>query len=133
VHASADGTDGALQKLRAHVGIIEFKSGAVIYSEGEEASGVYCVHEGTVAVTKRGVDGTERLIRIARTGDLLGIPNALIGGHHDVSAAAHDDAVVCFIPRYTLHTLSTQASSLMTIAMQQICRQIDSLEREFAI
>ncbi|HEX4284598.1 MAG TPA: Crp/Fnr family transcriptional regulator [Terracidiphilus sp.] len=58
----------------------------VLFSEKEDARGVYIVLEGEVKLSINSSDGRRLSLRIARKGDILGLTSALSGQPYEVTA-----------------------------------------------
>ena len=63
-------------------------AGAKIFSEGQEARGVAVLCSGRVKLTRSSKDGKVFLVRIAKTGDVLGLSAVLAGTPYEVTAEA---------------------------------------------
>ena len=74
-----------------------YKKGQEIFREGQKSGGVFCVKEGKVKVFKQGIDGREHIIRIAQSGEFIGLRSLISGNNHTLSAAAFEDSTICFI------------------------------------
>lgn len=96
-----------------------YSAGQTIFGEGTRPAGLYCVHEGRVKITKSGGDGKEQIIRLVRTGDVLGYRALVAGNAHATSAIALSDCTVCLIPKHVVNQqLSTNrpfSSALMQL------------------
>lgn len=97
---------------------MEFVAGRIIYSEGEKAIGVFTLRHGMVKLVRTTADGRERIVRVLKTGDIVGI-EALATGHYDSEAVALSDTKVCRIPLQVLHKLSTHSPRLHARLMQK--------------
>ena len=95
-----------------------FPVGRVIYSEGEKAIGVFTLRHGMVKLVRSTADGRERIVRVLKAGDIVGI-EALATGHYDSEAVALIDAKLCRIPLRVLHMLSTHSPRLHNRLMQK--------------
>ncbi|MDO7884587.1 Crp/Fnr family transcriptional regulator [Hymenobacter cheonanensis] len=97
----------------------QYRAGQVIFEEGSRAAGLYCVHEGRVKITKSGGDGKEQILRLVRSGDVLGYRALVAGSRHATSAVALSDCSVCLIPKQLISSqLSTNA--LFSSALLQL-------------
>ena len=95
-----------------------FPVGRIIYSEGEKAIGVFTLRHGMVKLVRSTADGRERIVRVLKAGDIVGI-EALATGHYDSEAVALIDAKLCRIPLRVLHMLSTHSPRLHNRLMQK--------------
>ena len=85
-----------------------YSPGQIIFGEGTRPAGLYCMHQGRVKITRSGGDGKEQIIRLVRTGDVLGYRALVAGSLHATSAIALSECTVCLIPR---HIVSQQLST----------------------
>ncbi len=75
-----------------------YKKGQVIFSEGNYPVGLFCVNDGKIKLYKTGSEGKEQIVRLVKTGDILGYRALISGKTYSVSAAALEDSRICFIP-----------------------------------
>ena len=74
-----------------------YKKGQIIFYEGMNPAGIYCVSKGKIKVSKIGYDGKEQIVRFVLDGSLLGV-RALLGGRpYSATATTLEDSIVCFI------------------------------------
>jgi CRP/FNR family transcriptional regulator len=78
-----------------------YKKGQVLFLEGHQPTGLFCLHKGKVKVYKTGDEGRDQIVRFARAGDVLGYRSLISGEPYSVSAAALEDSLVCLIPEKT--------------------------------
>jgi len=76
-----------------------YKKGSIIFHENNYPQGVYGIYEGKVKVYKTSEVGKEHILRLAKTGDVLGYRSVITGEKHGVSARVLEDCRVCFIPK----------------------------------
>jgi CRP/FNR family transcriptional regulator, polysaccharide utilization system transcription regulator len=76
-----------------------YKKGQIIFPEGGRPTGLHCVHQGKIKVSKVGGDNKEQIVRLAREGDVLGFRALLSETHYSASAVALEDCVVCVVPK----------------------------------
>jgi CRP-like cAMP-binding protein len=78
----------------------EIKKGKLIYREGSHSKGVYILRKGKVKIYQTNKDGKEQIVYIYRKGESMGYRPIICGEPHPVSAAALENCVISFIPRY---------------------------------
>lgn len=78
----------------------EIKKGKVIYREGSHSKGVYILRKGKVKIYQTNKDGKEQIVYIYRKGESMGYRPIICEELHPVSAAALENCVISFIPRY---------------------------------
>jgi CRP-like cAMP-binding protein len=97
---------------------LSFQSGAILYSEGQSAQGVFTLRKGTVKLVRATMDGRERIVRVLRPGDVIGL-EALVTGRYDSEAVAMVDVCVCRIPLSVINHLSANSPRLHSRLMQK--------------
>lgn len=73
---------------------LRYPAGAVIFSEGEESSGMFLVAEGIVRISRFSLEGREYTLLLAEPGTTFNDVAALDGGPNPANATAQTDAVV---------------------------------------
>lgn len=96
-----------------------YSAGQTIFSEGSRPTGLYCVHEGRVKITKSGSDGKEQIIRLVRPGDVLGYRALVANSAHATSAVALSDCSVCLIPKLII-SQQISGNALFSSALLQL-------------
>ncbi len=81
-----------------HSKIITAHTNENIFNVGDETLGIHIINKGKVKVTAHTGGGTERIIRLASEGDLLGHRGFGGSWKYTVSATALDDTELLFIP-----------------------------------
>jgi len=76
---------------------IVFKKGEIIFSEGDEVTGMYFVFDGLVKVHKKWGDDKELILRFATTGDIFGHRGLGNSKIYPMSATALEPVTACFI------------------------------------
>ncbi len=95
-----------------------FVSGAVLYAEGQSTIGLFTLREGTVKLVRTTVDGRERIVRILKPGDVVGL-ESLVTGRYDSEAVAMVNVKVCRIPLSVIHHVSSNSPRLHLKLMQK--------------
>ncbi len=102
-----------------------YKRGQVIFQEGANPLGVYCINSGKVKMYKHASDGKEQIIRIVKPGDFLGYRSMLAGTRYKLSAAALEDTAVCMIPKSTFLELFRTNENFSKSLMELLCSTLD--------
>ena len=74
-----------------------FKKNQSLFLEGSFPRGVFCLNQGRVKVFKRGDEGKEQIIHIAKTGELIGFRAMFSGEPYNVAAETLEESNICFI------------------------------------
>jgi CRP-like cAMP-binding protein len=105
-----------------------FPAGAVLFSEGTDVTGAYCLCSGAVTVRKRDRSGIEHDVGTIRAGELIGFRNPTERGEYEVTAVAHTDATACFFPIEQIERLTLEHPAILLRLVQSFCRRIDELD-----
>lgn len=97
--------DYAIETLDSTKACYVYKKGQVVLSEGIPPTGLFCIHTGKVKVYKTGLEGREKIVRLAGNGDVIGYRALLTGAPSTVSAATLEESFICCIPQETFFKL----------------------------
>ena len=103
-----------------------YKRGQIIFQEGANPIGLYCVNSGKVKLYKYASDGRDQIVRIAKPGDFLGYSSLLGGSQYPVSAAALEDCVVCHVPQTTFFNVFGENKRFSEGLVKLLCETIDT-------
>ena len=76
-----------------------YKKNQVIFHEGTRPLGVFCINSGKVKIYKTGAEGKDQIIKILKSGDLMGYRAMLSEDQYPVSAETLEESSLCFIPK----------------------------------
>jgi CRP/FNR family transcriptional regulator len=114
-------------QIHAPIDDLEFSQGAAIYAEGSSAQGVFTLRSGIVKLVRSTVDGRQRIVRVLRSGDVIGL-EALAAAQYDSDAIALTSSSVCRIPLSVIQKLSSGSPRLLAQLMlkwQQTLKDAD--------
>jgi CRP-like cAMP-binding protein len=114
----ADLDESDFSKIHAPIDDLDYAMGAVLAQEGERATGLFTLRSGMVKLVRTTSDGRERIVRVARQGDVLGL-EALVHGKFDTDAVALSAISVCRIPLDIIQTLGAQSPRLHQSLMRK--------------
>ena len=78
---------------------VSYNTGEIVCKEGTKPLGLLCLNKGKVKIIKNGINGTEQIVALRKSGDFIGF-RALMGEKSYVtSAIALEDATVCIIDK----------------------------------
>lgn len=97
------------------------KKGEPIFEEGETVNGVYCVKEGVCKMTKLSDNGKDQIVKLAKSGELLGQRSMISDEVANLSAIALEDMQVCFIPKTEIMGFFSQNNQFSMNMMKSIC------------
>lgn len=114
----ADLNEQDFSDMHTPIDDLSFQPDAILYSEGQSAQGVFTLRKGTVKLVRTTVDGRERIVRVLRPGDVIGL-EALVTSRYDSEAVAMVDVSVCRIPLSVINHLSANSPRLHSRLMQK--------------
>lgn len=91
--------DDILEELDKTKVTNNYKKGQTIFYEGNRPYGVYCMNVGKVKLYKYARDGKNFIVKIAKSGDLLGYRAFFTNELYSSTAEVIEDATVCFIDK----------------------------------
>jgi len=89
----------ATQRLSAITSASSYPKGTTLFVEGESARGVFIVCAGRVKLSTCSTDGKTLIVRIAETGEVLGLPGTVTGRSYELTADAIEPTQTKFISR----------------------------------
>ncbi|KAF0119446.1 MAG: Crp/Fnr family transcriptional regulator [Rhodospirillaceae bacterium] len=90
---------------------VHYNADSVLYETGDEGSAVFTVRSGLIKLVQYLSDGTQRIVRLLRQGDTLGL-EVLLDRNYEHAAVALRAAVCCRIPRNVVQRLSEETPRL---------------------
>lgn len=105
-----------------------YQKGQLIYQEGSQAMGLFCVHQGKIKLTKAAGDNKEQIVHLLREGEVLGYRALVASTPYSHSAVALEDCVVCFVPRPDFLRLLQSNQQFSTALMQLLARVLGLAE-----
>lgn len=117
--ALSDIPDDILDELNKTRVTNKYKKGQTIFYEGNKPYGVYCMNSGKVKLSKYAPDGKNFIVKIAKSGDLLGYRAFFTNELYSSTAEVLEDATVCFLDKEKFFDLikKHQPFSLTLLAM----------------
>jgi len=100
----------------------------LLYRIGEQGKVLYTVRRGMVKLVRDLADGTERVVRLLKAGDVAGIEVA-IGSRYKHTAITLTETEVCRIPLSTLERLEVQSPHLAHQLMLRWQNAVDDADR----
>ena len=97
------------------------KKGEVIFEEGENVNGIYCVKDGICKLTKLSPNGKDHIVKLVTKGELLGQRSMISEEPVNLSAVALEDMEVCFIPKSEVMGYFDKNNQFSMNVMKTIC------------
>jgi len=90
----------------------DYGPGEIVFAQGADNDGVFCVSGGTVGIRRLDRNGNSVLLGLAYPGDTIGYRSFLSGGEHKTGAEALGPCVLCHIDRAALGALLAGSPAL---------------------
>ena len=97
--------------IHAPIDDLLFPPESTIYHEGSPSQGVFTLRTGMIKLVRVTSDGCQRIVRVLRPGDVVGL-EVLATAHYDCDAIALSDVAVCRIPLEVIHGLEVNSEHL---------------------
>lgn len=88
-----------VSNLEDHKTCSYYKKSQSLFLEGSFPRGVFCINQGKVKVFKRGDEGKEQIIHIAKEGEMVGFRAMFSGDPYNVAAETLEESNICFIAK----------------------------------
>jgi CRP-like cAMP-binding protein len=97
------------------------KKGEVIFEEGENVNGIFCIRDGVCKLTKLSPNGKDQIVKLVTKGELLGQRSLISEEPVNLSAVALEDMQVCFIPKAEVMSFFDTNNQFSMNVMKTIC------------
>lgn len=97
--------------LHEQVDDLDYPAGAVVYHAGAHGDWLYTLRSGAVKLVRYSADGSQRILRILRPGDVCGL-EALVRPTYDHTAISLAPLKLCRIPRAIVEKLNRETPRL---------------------
>ena len=97
------------------------KKGEPIFEEGESVNGIFCVKDGVCKLSKLSANGKDQIVKLVKSGELLGQRSLISDEPTNLSAVALEDMEVCFIPKTEIMNFFNQNNQFSMNVMRNIC------------
>jgi CRP-like cAMP-binding protein len=97
------------------------KKGEPIFEEGESVNGIFCVKDGVCKLSKLSANGKDQIVKLVKSGELLGQRSLISEEPTNLSAVALEDMEVCFIPKTEIMNFFNQNNQFSMNVMRNIC------------
>jgi CRP-like cAMP-binding protein len=114
----ADLNEADFSSIHAPIDDLDYAVGAALAQEGERALGLFTLRSGMVKLVRSTSDGRERIVRVMRQGDVIGL-EALVHGKFETGAVALTATAVCRIPLEVIQSLALKSPRLHQSLMKQ--------------
>lgn len=107
----SDLTKSDFELIHRPINDFDLKVGATLYSQGDSSDAIFTLRHGLVKLVSYLVDGTVRIVRVIKKGDVVGL-EALDNKNYFHHAVVLEDASFCRIPVSQIETLNEHSPHL---------------------
>ena len=105
-----------------------YKKGQVIFYEGNQSFGMYCVSKGHVKLYKTGIDGKQQILRVAGPGDVLGYRALLANEPYQATAEAIEEVEICSLDKNSFSQVLKKEPSLAMNLIKKLAQELGTAE-----
>lgn len=98
-------TENDLDELRSNSNIVTYEKAEVILRQNTRTSHIAIIKSGLVKVYKEGQNKRSVIIKVARTGEYIGLTSVYGSNLHQYSASAIQSCEICYIDFYTFNRI----------------------------
>lgn len=111
---------------------IAYKKNQIIFHEGDEPQGLYCISSGSVKLVRVDENGNEFLLKIYTPGQMIGYRALFANENYQASAIAHSDVEVCFASKEVIRHMMETDLQLALSFLKQMSEDIREYEGRIA-
>ena len=120
-----------LQSLNSTRKAKAYTPGQVIYRQGDDFDGVYCLQSGLIGIRRMDEHGNSALLRLVNPGETIGYKSFLRKLPHDNTAETLMPSRVCFVDRQTVGFLLRSSPALGLRFLDHSLRDLASAEHRY--
>jgi CRP/FNR family transcriptional regulator len=110
----------------------QYKRGQVIFYEGNEPKGLFCVYSGKIKLFKTGDDGREIIIKIAAPGDILGYRSILTDEPYNLTGEVIEEAEVCFVDKHFFASLVAKDADIAFSVLRRLGHELAVVQAQLS-
>lgn len=125
-----------LDRLAAGCRVRRYAKGEQVFARGDVDGGMYCLAEGSVALSVTSADGGEVTLAVLRPPQTFGELAVIDGGPRAATATARQASVVVSIPRSEVRRLlgeEPSVGSALLMALSGLIRQVDDYASDLVL
>jgi CRP/FNR family transcriptional regulator, anaerobic regulatory protein len=97
--------------IHAPIDDLEYEAGHTLTHTGDSATALFTVRAGMVKLVRNTADGRQRIVRVLRSGDVIGL-EALMSNSYESDAVALTSIKVCRLPLQVIQRLNRETPRL---------------------
>lgn len=113
-----------ITNLEDHKSCNYYKKNQSLFLEGSFPRGVFCINQGKVKVFKRGDEGKEQIIHIAKEGEMVGFRAMFSGDPYNVAAETLEESNICFIAKDDFLNMMDTNATLRNGIIKELSKEL---------
>ena len=105
-----------------------FSPGSIVYSQDDAADAIFTIRTGLVKLTQYLPDGTQRIVRLLQSTDVIGLEALMLDRYEHAATALHTTEV-CRIPSSVVRELLQRKPQLFNDLMARWHRAVSDCDR----
>lgn len=105
-----------------------YPAGAILYTEGEPARGVYVLCHGRAKMSVAATDGRTLITRVAEPGEILGLSHSITGKKHRCSVETLEPSQLKFVRRDDLVRFLTEHNDACYHAVEKLSQESEQCD-----
>lgn len=101
-----------------------FKKGDIIFKEGTNLNGIYCVKSGNCKLSKLSSNGKDQIVRFVKEGELLGYRSVIGRESAGLTVTALDDMQACFISKEEIFEMVKTNPNFSLDIFKAVCHDL---------
>lgn len=103
---------------------LSYQKGEIVFSEGDEVKGAYCIFSGCVKIYKTSEEGEQHILRVASSGNLIGYSDFFLKKQSSTSAAVLSDTTLCLIQGDGIEKLLKKSPHLNRLFLRDLSKEL---------
>jgi CRP-like cAMP-binding protein len=120
-----------LNLIHAPFDDLRFSAGTPLFLQGDDVNGIFSIRSGMVKLNRINADGTQRIVRVLRPGNALGL-EAMVNSQYEHDAIALTTVVACRIPLDVMAKLDRESPILHRRVLEQWHAALSDADQWFA-
>jgi CRP/FNR family transcriptional regulator len=117
-----------VESINDNKGCSMYKKGQIIFTQNSSPHGLYVIYSGKVKIYQLSENGKEQIVRMAKTGDVIGYRSLLSDERYSSSAEAITESNICFIPKDLFMGIMNNNPSVTQGLMKHLTRDLKYAE-----
>lgn len=110
-----------------------FSPGEVLYHQGDDCNGIFCIRDGLVGERRVDANGNSALVRLNHAGTTLGYQELLTKASYRNSAEVLQESRICFLGRSVISELLANNPSLGERFLRRSFKDLEQTEDTYLI